>query len=46
LGLNAPIVGDRLYGTLAARLLLHAERIRFVHPHRGETLELTSVAPF
>ena len=46
LGLNAPIVGDRLYGTLDARLFLHAERIRFVHPHRGETLELTSAAPF
>lgn len=32
-GLNAPILGDRLYGdTPAARLYLHAERIEFVHP--------------
>ena len=31
-GLNAPIVGDRLYGTPAERLLLHAAEIRFVHP--------------
>lgn len=36
-GLNAPIVGDRLYGTAngpagAERLMLHAAEIRFVHP--------------
>ena len=32
LGLNAPIVGDDLYGTKANRLHLHAEQITFVHP--------------
>ncbi len=32
LGLNAPIVGDLLYGTKAARLHLHAEFIEFTHP--------------
>jgi tRNA pseudouridine32 synthase/23S rRNA pseudouridine746 synthase len=34
-GLNAPIVGDRLYGTLpdaAERLMLHAAEITFTHP--------------
>ena len=31
-GLNAPIVGDRLYGTAGEHLMLHAAEIRFVHP--------------
>ena len=31
-GLNAPIVGDRLYGHPAERMMLHAAEIRFVHP--------------
>jgi tRNA pseudouridine32 synthase/23S rRNA pseudouridine746 synthase len=33
-GLNAPIVGDRLYGSsgLSPRLMLHAAEIRFIHP--------------
>ena len=31
-GLNAPIVGDRLYGQAAKRLMLHAAEISFVHP--------------
>ena len=31
-GLNAPIVGDRLYGEPGNRLMLHAAEIRFVHP--------------
>lgn len=32
LGLNAPIVGDDLYGTSAKRLCLHAAELAFVHP--------------
>lgn len=32
LGLNAPIVGDELYGNKADRLCLHAESLEFVHP--------------
>lgn len=32
LGLNAPIVGDDLYGTAAERMCLHAAYIEFVHP--------------
>jgi len=47
-GLGVPIVGDRLYnpGKLAARLLLHAEHLAFVHPHTGARIELSRPAPF
>jgi tRNA pseudouridine32 synthase/23S rRNA pseudouridine746 synthase len=31
-GLDCPILGDALYGTAGARLMLHASRISFVHP--------------
>lgn len=31
-GLNAPIVGDDLYGTGAKRLYLHAAFLEFIHP--------------
>lgn len=37
-GLNAPIVGDRLYGLTAERLMLHAAEIRFVHPITNEEM--------
>ena len=40
LGLNCPIVGDRLYGTAATRLMLHAERITFTHPATGQQITL------
>jgi len=39
-GLNAPIVGDDLYGTKAKRLHLHAEKITFVHPLTDEVVEI------
>ena len=49
-GLDAPIVGDRLYGRVAPdhgeRLLLHAERLAFVHPVTGALLTLECVVPF
>ncbi|MFT3713185.1 MAG: pseudouridine synthase [Archangium sp.] len=45
-GLGMPIVGDRLYGTPAARLLLHAEELRFRHPFDGTELSLRIPAPF
>ncbi len=45
-GLNAPIVGDRLYGEPSARLLLHAEVLSFRHPVTGEVLTVTAPAPF
>ena len=46
LGLNAPIVGDRLYGTAASRLMLHAARLQFTHPIMGRELEITWEPPF
>jgi len=38
LGLNAPIVGDDLYGTAADRLYLHAAHLEFMHPVTKEVL--------
>lgn len=42
LGLGAPIVGDRLYGRTAGRLMLHAQSLSFVHPRTNERLEISS----
>lgn len=39
-GLNAPIVGDDLYGKKADRLHLHAEMIKFEHPVTKEDLTI------
>jgi tRNA pseudouridine32 synthase/23S rRNA pseudouridine746 synthase len=41
-GLNAPIVGDRLYGTAGERLMLHAAEIAFVHPITKEEMHFCS----
>jgi len=39
LGLNAPIIGDRLYGGCSAdRLMLHAAEITFMHPVTQERM--------
>ncbi len=46
LGLNAPIVGDTLYGNRARRLHLHAERIEFVHPVSKEPMNVEVGAEF
>jgi tRNA pseudouridine32 synthase/23S rRNA pseudouridine746 synthase len=45
-GLNAPIVGDDLYGTKANRLHLHAESITFRHPRTKELMTFTVDADF
>ena len=45
-GLNAPIVGDRLYGQVADRLLLHAESIDFEHPVTHERMHFEVPCPF
>lgn len=45
-GLNAPIVGDRLYGQVADRLYLHAETIDFEHPFTHERMHIQAPAPF
>lgn len=48
LGLNAPIVGDNLYGTevQGGRLLLHASYLNFAHPATGEQMEFFSKPEF
>jgi tRNA pseudouridine32 synthase / 23S rRNA pseudouridine746 synthase len=49
-GLDAPIIGDRLYGREAPedgqRLLLHAESLAFVHPATGAPVHVEQQAPF
>ncbi len=39
-GLNAPIIGDNLYGTQSEneRLMLHAAELAFIHPKTGEKM--------
>ncbi len=39
LGLNAPIVGDDLYGSSAERLYLHAAYLEFTHPVTKEIIK-------
>ncbi len=46
-GLNAPILGDPLYGyEKAARLHLHAEEITFEHPLTGKKITIKRKADF
>ena len=45
-GLNAPIVGDTLYGTHDDRLYLHAQSVTFTHPITGKLLQITAPCPF
>lgn len=46
LGLDAPIVGDELYGKKAERLYLHAEYLAFRHPVSGRMIEVEKLAEF
>lgn len=53
LGLNAPIVGDEIYGAVGAqgvasesRLCLHASYLSFTHPQTGEVVTIESPAEF
>lgn len=46
LGLNAPIVGDDLYGTAAERLYLHAAHLEFVHPVTGKSMSFEVAEDF
>ena len=46
LGLNCPIVGDRLYGTASSRLMLHAQSITFTHPATGRELSVEAPPEF
>ena len=45
-GLNAPIIGDDLYGKKQNRLHLHAEFIEFVHPITNKVISFTLEADF
>lgn len=45
-GLNAPIAGDRLYGTKGTRLCLHATSIEFTHPVSGQRLSFSKEPEF
>jgi len=44
-GLAAPIVGDRLYGHPATRLMLHCQQVRFLMPD-GTPKQFASECPF
>lgn len=46
LGLNAPIVGDPLYGESANRLHLHAAQLRFTHPITQEIISIETLPDF
>ena len=45
-GLNAPIIGDTLYGQAAERLYLHAEQLEFRHPVSGTMMIFEKKATF
>jgi tRNA pseudouridine32 synthase/23S rRNA pseudouridine746 synthase len=46
LGLNAPIVGDDLYGVKNKRLMLHANQLIFTHPKTKEVITIDCPAEF
>jgi len=46
LGLNAPIVGDDLYGAKADRLHLHAAELTFFHPIARKAMTISVSAAF
>lgn len=46
LGLNAPIVGDPLYGRVADRLHLHAAKLKFTHPITQEKMVIETSPDF
>lgn len=45
-GLNAPIVGDDIYGIIGQRLHLHAAVLTFEHPTTGEIVTFEAQDPF
>ena len=45
LGLNAPIVGDDLYGTVADRLHLYAWKLTFIHPTTNVEMTVKTKLP-
>jgi tRNA pseudouridine32 synthase/23S rRNA pseudouridine746 synthase len=45
-GLNAPIVGDDLYGTASERMYLHAAHLEFIHPRNKEKISFDAECGF
>lgn len=45
-GLDAPILGDKLYGRKAERMYLHASEIEFVHPYFGQKMHIKQEPDF
>ena len=47
-GLGIPIQGDRLYGSRleGERMMLHATKLKFIHPETLELLTFKSPSPF
>ena len=45
-GMDCPILGDPLYGQATDRMYLHAESLKFRHPHTGEIITIEKKAPF
>ena len=43
--LGNPVVGDVRYGTMAARMALHAKTLAFEHPETGEQIRLETENP-
>jgi tRNA pseudouridine32 synthase/23S rRNA pseudouridine746 synthase len=46
LGLNAPIVGDDLYGKVSKRMYLHAAHLEFTHPKTKERVSFEAAEGF
>lgn len=46
LGMNLPILGDKLYGKASKRLYLHSESLEFQHPITKKRLKIVSSAQF
>ncbi|OQP53334.1 RNA pseudouridine synthase [Niastella koreensis] len=46
LGLNAPIVGDDLYGMASERMYLHAAHLEFIHPNTKEKMSFEAEEGF
>jgi len=45
-GLNAPIIGDDIYGVPNARLFLHAEELTLSHPMTKDKITIKAKCPF
>jgi 23S rRNA-/tRNA-specific pseudouridylate synthase len=48
-GLGTPVLGDSIYGknakVRANRMMLHAHKVKFKHPHHGKVIEIVAPLP-